>query len=707
MGAPAATIASSTALVQLPADVATHISPYVFPACLSHGAAAASGCDPAPLTRVIELSIAAAAPAVLSTHPIDADRDVCFDLTRARHMVAPLTVPRHHTASMERYTWVRDAEQSLLSPLRCMADPSLRPLPILPSPRCSWSGAHRRAILIAADAPLAKCAYTGLSVRTPLSARAWAESLRDTAYDYNMSVFLVLGLRQGVPIGYDGPPLRQRAYGTERALSAECVGRITPSMNEEVALGRRIGPYKRDHIPFPYFMVSPISDVPKKADAQGVIKYRTVHDLSSPRGHSVNDGISITSVQMSSLDHICDMVRTAGAGCFIWKMDVKSAFKQIGVRPVDWPYLGLSFEGRWLWEIVLPFGLGSSCLIFEAYASAANHIVRASLPAGAYVEHYIDDFIGVALSHDVAHQSRVITHDIVNHKLGLPLDPDKTKIEAQEQEVLGYKLNTVTMTASCTPDRLIQIRALTDKWLHLTTVKLRELESLIGILEFVTRVVRPGRVMLSRLRAFKRTFGGQAHIPHVVSDDVKADVRWWHTLLQAWNGVSLMYELEWQTASSLGIHIALTSDACLTGYGAAWDGECIAGKWTAADLHEAMRTDRESMPYLELKALVIAAATWGHRWKGKRVHFECDCQPVVQAICNGWSAATPTARLLRTLVYVSCMHGFEFRCTHIAGVNNVLADALSRDGGVDRYKASHPDEQWVMIPACALPHTGW
>ncbi len=662
---------------------------------------------PSPVTSTQEDTYAAVHASLNATstmhvlptcdHPIDTD---CGAYKRKDNIRSTRFAPDHNLR------WVFDESMSPLNPIRYMGDASLLPSPIAPPFRHKWESAHHMAITIAANAPMAVCAHTGLSVLTPLSAHAWATALSDSGYHFATSVFLVQGMRQGVPIGYDKGVLSGQHFGETRPLSAESIARIAPNMHEEVALGRRIA-YTRDQIPFPHFMISPISDIPKKPDANGVIKYRTVHDLSSPAGSSVNDGISVTSVQMSRLDRMCDMVRTAGVGCYIWKMDVKAAFRQIGVRPIDWPFLGLSFEGRWLWDIVLPFGLGSSCLIFEAYSSAANHIIRIRLPDGSYVDHYIDDFIGVALSEAVARLAREVTHKILNDELRMPLDPAKTKIESQVQEVLGYQIDTRVMTASCTPERLMEIRRLTSQWLEYKRCTLKQLQSLIGLLEFVSRVVRPGRAMLSRLYAMTRPFSNNHHTHRRVSDDARADIRWWNTFIHEWNGVSLLYEVEWQTSTSMGLHIALTTDACLTGYGAAWNGECIAGAWDATDLSEAMRKERESMPYLELKALVIAAATWGHRWKGMRVHFECDCKPVVQAISKGWSSASHTAHLLRTLVYIACKHGFEYRCTHIDGVRNVLADALSRDGDTHEYVRSHPEAQLSMIPAVTLPVTAW
>ena len=85
------------------------------------------------------------------------------------------------------------------------------------------------------------------------------------------------------------------------------------------------------------------------------------------------------------------------------------------------------------------------------------------------------------------------------------------------------------------------------------------------------------------------------------------------------------------------------------------------------------------MPYLEFLAILYATATWGSQWARKRLVFHCDAIAVVFAINKGTSRSPAMMSLIRALHALSTQHNFEVRCTHIAGVANVAADALSRD----------------------------
>jgi putative aminopeptidase FrvX len=74
----------------------------------------------------------------------------------------------------------------------------------------------------------------------------------------------------------------------------------------------------------------------------------------------------------------------------------------------------------------------------------------------------------------------------------------------------------------------------------------------------------------------------------------------------------------------------------------------------------------------------MAAATWGDQWRGKRIRFFNDCEPIVHAVTKGTSRSPLLMTLIRQLFFVAAEHEFEFRVEHIRGVTNNAADALSR-----------------------------
>ena len=57
-------------------------------------------------------------------------------------------------------------------------------------------------------------------------------------------------------------------------------------------------------------------------------------DLSSPRGLSINDGISpeVALLQYTSIDDLAALVVTKGKGSYLVKADIKEAYRMVPVQ---------------------------------------------------------------------------------------------------------------------------------------------------------------------------------------------------------------------------------------------------------------------------------------------------------------------------------------------------------------------------------------
>ena len=125
----------------------------------------------------------------------------------------------------------------------------------------------------------------------------------------------------------------------------------------------------------------------------------------------------------------------------------------------------------------------------------------------------------------------------------------------------------------------------------------------------------------------------------------------------------------------------------VAGYGAVFGSHWFSCCWSVDEEQQAARDKRDSMPFKELYALTKAAATWGSQWRGHKILFRCDCQPIVDAWRKGDSKKPHISQLIRTLLFIAATNDFNMNITHIAGVDNVCADLLSR-GQVQRFLES-------------------
>ena len=84
------------------------------------------------------------------------------------------------------------------------------------------------------------------------------------------------------------------------------------------------------------------------------------------------------------------------------------------------------------------------------------------------------------------------------------------------------------------------------------------------------------------------------------------------------------------------------------------------------------------MPWKKLFAIVAAAAIWGASWQRRKIIFVIDYMPVVQALNKGASRTRRMMQLIRALHFYGARYHSIYRIEHIAGVDNSIADELSR-----------------------------
>lgn len=504
---------------------------------------------------------------------------------------------------------------------------------------------------------------------------------------------IISGIEFGVDVGFVGDRASVRG-GRNRKVEDECAAKVDKVIAADVAALKKAGPF--DSPPMINFVASPIGAVPKK-DSD---KVRVIHNLSAPwRGASVNASIRERPVKLSSVGVACRHIRAHGPACFMVKLDIEAAYKQIPVRPQDWHLLGFKWRGKYYHERVLPFGLTSSCALWELYATALQDMLERIAGIGCVI-HYVDDFLIVTQSKEEA-QRALSAALALCEQLGLPVSPEKTEGPAQRLTFLGVELDTVAMTVALPQKKLLELRELMCEWVERRRGSVRELQRVRGKLQFASQVVQPGKFFTrriieleKRLRDIAASEDSQCSLPA----QLLADFAWWKEGLAQWNGISIMYQREWEDADK----IELFTDACNTGYGATWEHRWFGGSWGPAALAAAQRSQRLSMPFLEALALVTAAFTWGPEWSGRKILFRCDAKAVVDAIDRGSSRTAGVMHLMRQLALAAIRCNFAFRCLHVPGKDNTLADAFSRGCSVQQVRELVPGRPLQQKPTPAV-----
>ena len=252
--------------------------------------------------------------------------------------------------------------------------------------------------------------------------------------------------------------------------------------------------------------VSPMSTRPKKLDHNN---RRVLTDLSWPHdGTSVNDGIPTDkyleqhiSLTYPTVDLLCKKAFKLGKGCFGYKKDLIRAFKQIFIDPRDWPQLGISWRNFIYFDKTAVMGSRSAPYACQRTTTLIRHIME-NIQYNLF--NYVDDFMGLEASFKTANNG-FRTLGFLLRDLGVGESLEKSVEPTQIIEFLGVLFNLLTLTISVTPEKMQEITSHLDKWQHKEYYTRNELEQLLGKLQFISNCVRPGRVLVLRLRNALRT----------------------------------------------------------------------------------------------------------------------------------------------------------------------------------------------------------
>ena len=137
-----------------------------------------------------------------------------------------------------------------------------------------------------------------------------------------------------------------------------------------------------------------------------------------------------------------------------------------------------------------------------------------------------------------------------------------------------------------------------------------------------------------------------------------------------------------------------TDAAGSTGFGAFFRGRWSAGPWPVSWVEAGFT---RNLVLLELFPVVLAVELWGAEFRDKKVRFHCDNLGVVQAINRVSASSPPVVRLLQHLVLRCLQRNVFIHAVHIPGVENVIADALSRFQW-DRFRELVPGSEQHGVP---------
>ena len=498
------------------------------------------------------------------------------------------------------------------------------------------------------------------SIVSPFQPAAWESALQDHP-DRLLCNYIATGLRQGFRIGYETSQARWSAPRNMTSARSS-PGPVETYLQNEVTEGRLLSPLPKETAALVH--ISRFGVIPKHHQPG---KWRLILDLSFPLGGSVNNGIAkdLCSLHYESVDDAAHIIMGLGRDAQLAKIDIAHAYHNVPVHPADRHLLGMQWDDKVYIDTALPFGLRSAPKIFCALSDMLEWIL---LQAGiSSCLHYLDDFLAIGAPNSSECQQNLSVLLDTCSELGIPLAREKIEGPTSRLTFLGIELDARDMTMRVPQEKLAHLTNLIAELIPKRAATKRSVLSLIGELAHAAKVVSPGRTFLRRMINCARS---RKKLDDWIrlNSGFRSDLHWWHLYLRQWNGVLLLAEHVYHPPD-----IELLTDASGSwGCGGTMGQDWFQCPWSKQWLGVNIATK-------ELVPIVVAVAIWGPHWPSCHIHVRSDNMAVVAILKTRSSRDDCVMHLLRCLHFFCAKYGVRISATHIAGVENVAADALSRN----------------------------
>lgn len=480
---------------------------------------------------------------------------------------------------------------------------------------------------------------------------AWENELGN---DFDKS-YILNGIRNGFDI-IDPVSSPARAY-LKNHPSARPSSPLYQKATEQVLTEIENGNYVK--VPFTPKIVSPLGVIPKPDG--GV---RLIHDCSRPEGLAVNDyAENIPKHKYSTVD---SAARLVSPNCYMAKVDLKSAYRVVPISDSSQTVTGIHWEFkdgiRYFIDKKLPFGSRLAPSIFHRLSQAVVRIM--SRKGFSNIVAYLDDFFICESSKAQCIQS-LNTLICLLRRLGFMISWNKVVDPTHKLTFLGIEIDSLGMHLRLPDEKLHALKYELDNFSSRCRASKKQLQSLIGKLNWASSVVYGGRVFLRRLINAMSSLKKDSHKLRF-NAEVLRDLAWWHTFLQTFNGKSLLLEKRAVTS--------VYTDACNEGAGGHWGNDWFYTNWSA-DIPTALHMHINEK---EVLAVCLAAHYWAPAWANKRIIVFSDNMVTVSSINKCTSRNSTVMHFLRYLFWLSARFNFHLSSKHIKGKHNCLADCVSR-----------------------------
>lgn len=397
------------------------------------------------------------------------------------------------------------------------------------------------------------------------------------------------------------------------------------------------------------FVTCPINVVPKKNG-----KLRLIHNL-----RKLNENIQLKTFKNEDIRVAIDMVETND---LFTSLDLKDCFYQIPVERKSQRYLGFQFEGKYYYWTVLPFGLNLSPYYCSKVIRPIINFLRYDHNLKIMV--YVDDFLCVGTKDVISDCTDTMIHTL--EELGWLINHEKSNfIPSMVTDYIGFNINSCG-SKNCpemwvTSARVRKLKHSISRLLGKGSCSARQLARVSGQCISMSLAVKYGKCMLRGVYDLLKSRSDWECLL-TLNESAITDLQWW---------LCEMCSPRKRVLYKKPVEFNLYIDASSTGWGATCNDLHAAGLWND-------RLKFQSSNYRELTAILLGLLSFKHLFIGKCIRIYTDNTTARAYLIHQGGPLQQFNAVSKAIWCLISKNEMEIDCFHIAGVQNITADRLSR-----------------------------